>query len=107
MAGQFIIVDLYDSRYSDIYLDGVCVDSPYKEYFMNAITDSDNIDEWEEMTGLKKKDFRFTVIDLYMANIPNYDCNDYMDDLAKVLATGVAPKHSDLTFKELKEKYGR
>jgi hypothetical protein len=104
--GHFILVNLYDQRYYDIYLDGELVAQTYKEDYDATLFDFDNVTQWCEKTGLKNTEFRYSYIDVYgeKYNDSNYDANDYMDDLPKVLALNIEPSYQEISWKEIRRQ---
>lgn len=103
--GHFLLIDLYDFRYFDVYLDGELAFQTYKESFEQDLFDFDNVTEWCEKTGLKHTDFRYTFIDVYGNQPDDYDCNDYMEELDKVLALNITPDFSEIGWDEMRQRY--
>lgn len=77
--GQIVIVNLYDNRYWNIFLDGVLVDSPHKESFTDYVLRKSYRKEWAKIAGVKETELKYSLIDLYAheAVISDYDANDF------------------------------
>lgn len=103
--GNFLILNLYDYRYFDVYLDGNLAFQTYKSGFEQDLYDFDNVSAWCEQTGLKHSDFRYTLIDVQRNAPDDYDCNDYMENLEKVLALNIKPDFSDISWSEIRERH--
>lgn len=103
--GHFLILNLYDRRYYDVYLDGELAFQTYKEGFERELYDFENVTGWCEETGLKHTDFRYTFIDVENNAPDDYDCNDYMEELDKVLALNIKPDFSEISWSDIRQKY--
>lgn len=77
--GQIVIVNLYDNRYWNIFLDGNLVVSPHKESFTDYVLKKSYRKEWAKMAGVQESELRYSLIDLYdyEAVIADYDANDF------------------------------
>lgn len=77
--GQVVLVNLYDNRYWNIFLDGKLVASPHKEDFTDYVLQRSYRKKWADSIGLKEDDLRYSLIDLYEYEdiIPDYDANDF------------------------------
>lgn len=77
--GQILIVNLYDNRYWNIFLDGDLVVSPHKEEFTDYVLKKMCRKEWAEIAGVQESGLKYSLIDLYEYEgvIPDYDANDF------------------------------
>ena len=77
--GKIVIVNLYDNRYWNIFLDGDLVASPHKESFTDYILRKSYRKEWAKIAGVKESELKYSLIDLYAheAVISDYDANDF------------------------------
>lgn len=77
--GQVVIVNVYDNRYWNIFLDGELVASPHKEAFTDYVLRKSYRKEWAEMAGVQESELKYSLIDLYEHEdvIPDYNANDF------------------------------
>ena len=77
--GQVVLVNLYDNRYWNIFLDGELVAEPHKEDFTAYVLKRSYRKEWAELSGVEEDELRYSLIDLYEHedSIPDYDSNDF------------------------------
>lgn len=77
--GQIVIVNLYDNRYWNIFLDGDLIVSPHKESFIDYVLRKSCRTEWAKIAEVKESELRYSLIDLYEHEhiIADYDANDF------------------------------
>lgn len=101
--GHFIIVNLHEQCYYDIYLDGKLAFQTYKESFERELFDYDNVIKWSNQTGVKPENFRYTYLDLYgnQYQKTDFDCNLYMNNLDDVLALNISPSFYQISKQDI------
>jgi len=77
--GQIVIVNVYDNRYWNIFLDGDLVASPHKKSFTDYVLRQSYRKEWAKMARVQESELKYSLIDLYEHEniIPDYDANDF------------------------------
>ena len=103
--GQLVIVNLYDNRYWNIFLDGDLVASPHKEVFTDYVFRKSYRKEWAKIAGIKESELRYSLIDLYEheAVISDYDANNF-DEYQDVLDC-CATNNIDYVFQDVDLAY--
>ncbi len=103
-VGHFLVVCISDEGYWDIYLDGKLEEHVSKHGSMSKeILNVLNIEKWEKQTGLKKEDFKYTVVDICnfaYENDMDYDANEYMGDYAATIALNAKPQQYLISLAE-------
>jgi len=81
VKGKIVIVNLYDNRYWNIFLDGELVAEPHKEDFTDYVFKRSIRKEWSDIAGVDETELSYSLIDLYEHedSIPDYDANDFED----------------------------
>jgi hypothetical protein len=107
--GKIVIVNMYDNRYWNIFLDGELVASPHKEDFTEYVLKQSYRQEWAEQSGVKASELTYSLIDLYEYedSITDYDANDfeeYQDVLECCKLNNIDYKFKDVDLNYIEKK---
>lgn len=85
MKGHVEIVNVYDNRYWNIFVDGVLVFETHKEAFNDYIFKRTHRQEIAKVAGVDAEDLIYSIYDTFESDleetgaVPDYDANDYTD----------------------------